>query len=138
MALVPRSWEPRYSMIPEASSVLNLWGPCLKSNSRWDSPCKLTTACVCQGDDADDADVAEAPVKEISKPRGRTEAPRAPPGRMVVNRRELRIATLETVCLTKSRSRSIQEQSRINQSESEVFNLHFALAVLFSQKPIEG
>ena len=37
-------------------------------------------------DDADDADVAEAPVKEIAKPRGRKEAPRAPPGRMVVNR----------------------------------------------------
>lgn len=43
-------------------------------------------ALVPRSDDADDADVAEAPVKEISKPRGRKEAPRAPPGRMVVNR----------------------------------------------------
>lgn len=124
MALVQRSWEPKCSMFSRGFISTPFLGSLFesprKSNSGWDSPCKLTTACACQGDDADDADdadVAEAPVKEIAKPRGRKEAPRAPPGRMVVNRWELRTVTLDRVCLTKSRSTSIQEQSRINQSE---------------------
>ena len=124
MALVQRSWEPKCSMFSmgfiSTPFLGSLFESPRKSNSGWDSPCKLTTACACQGDDADDADdadVAEAPVKEIAKPRGRKEAPRAPPGRMVVNRWELRTVTLDRVCLTKSRSTSIQEQSRINQSE---------------------
>lgn len=131
MALVQRSLEPRCSMVSRGFISTPFLGSLFesprKSNSGWDSPCKLTTACVCQGDDADDADdadVAEAPVKEIAKPRGRKEAPRAPPGRMVVNRWELRVAHWTRFVSQRAdphQSKNSRELTSLNQSK--VFNL---------------